>query len=502
MMTTFDDIYVLDLHGNTKKKEKCPDGSKDENVFDIQQGVAIGIFVKKSGVSKRPAMVHHAHLYGLREQFDQDKKSRGELIGGKYYWLAAHDVSSTEWQVVEPSSSQYGFVQSDAQLESEYKIAWSITDVLLRKSVGVVTARDHLTIHWDAKAVMDTVTKFANLPADEARTVFELGKDGQDWSVQMAQDDLQKSGPVADKVANVRYRPFDDRYTYYTGKSRGFVCRPRRETMRHMLAGGNLGLITTRQTRDNWGALATRNIITHKSLAAYDINSLFPLYLYPDPEKTDLFPDEIKSGAPGGRKPNLALEFVEVFAKKLKMKFIPDGKGDRKKTFGPEDVFSYIYTVFHSPEYRRRYADFLKIDFPRLPLTSRPALFRKLCAAGDELVALHLMDAQFDARVTYPISGDDTVEKVRYTDPSESSKTGKAWINKTQYFDGVPPAIWAFTIGGYQVCQKWLKDRKGRKLSNDDMMHYQNIVGALTATTRLMAEIDGAIEQHGGWPIQ
>ena len=182
------------------------------------------------------------------------------------------------------------------------------------------------------------------------------------------------------------------------------------------------------------------------------------------------------------------------------MKFIPDGKGDRKKTFGPEDIFNYMYAVFHSPTYRSRYAEFLKMDFPRLPLTSNPELFRKLCALGDELVSLHLMEKQGKKITGYPVTGDSAVENVRYTEPQCEAR-GRVWINATQYFDGVPKKVWEFHVGGYQVCAKWLKDRKGRKLTYDDLTHYQQIVSALAETIVLMENIDAAITASGGWPI-
>lgn len=184
------------------------------------------------------------------------------------------------------------------------------------------------------------------------------------------------------------------------------------------------------------------------------------------------------------------------------MDFVHDGKGDRVKTFGPEDVFSYMYAVFHSPTYRERYSEFLKIDFPRLPLTSNPDLFRSLCKLGDELVPLHLMEQTATNITSYPIAGDSLVEKVRYTAPGEGSSEGRVWINNTQYFEGVPQSVWEFHIGGYQVCDKWLKDRKGRNLTYADLTHYQNTVSALSETIRLMAAIDDVIEKSGGFPIK
>ena len=177
-----------------------------------------------------------------------------------------------------------------------------------------------------------------------------------------------------------------------------------------------------------------------------------------------------------------------------------DGHGT--ETFGPEDVFDYMYAVFHSPTYRSRYAEFLKIDFPRLPLTSKKKLFRKLCALGEELVNLHLMEKHGPEMTAYPVNGDHLVDKIRYKEPDKNNPKGRVWINKTQYFEGVPPEVWEFHVGGYQVCRKWLKDRKGRNLTYDDQKHYQHIVSALSETIRLMSEIDKAIDNHGGWPIE
>jgi predicted helicase len=159
-----------------------------------------------------------------------------------------------------------------------------------------------------------------------------------------------------------------------------------------------------------------------------------------------------------------------------------------------------MYAVFHSPTYRTRYGEFLKIDFPRLPLTSNTVLFRELCEFGDRLVGQHLMEKFGSVMTTYPIDGNHLVEKVEYL--ASSNQRERVYINKTQYFNGVPAEVWEFYVGGYQVCYKWLKDRKGRSLSYEDIQHYQRIVAALAETVTLMAKIDETIEEHGGWPIE
>jgi hypothetical protein len=270
--------------------------------------------------------------------------------------------------------------------------------------------------------------------------------------------------------------------------------------MQHMLGGPNVGVICTRQTRDEWGILATSGICGHKACAAYDINSLAPLYLLKvaDGEQATFLPPQ---GA--ARTPNLSEAFVGVVANKLVLDFIPDGKGDLESTFGPEDIFHYMYAVFHSPTYRERYAELLRIDFPRLPLTSDLGLFRALAEKGEELVALHLMESPaLDHTITkFPITGSNEVEKVRYVEETseEDLAPGRVYVNKTQYFQGVEREVWEFHIGGYQVLHKWLKDRKGRTLSYDDVTHYGKIVVALKETIRLMEEIDEVIPS---WPIE
>ena len=276
----------------------------------------------------------------------------------------------------------------------------------------------------------------------------------------------------------------------------------------HFIGKPNLGLITTRQTREPFSALAANGICgQHKIVAKYDGSSVFPLYAYVSEkfgtgEQIKLLdcPSCVKISK--GRIPNLNPDFVSAFASRLGLSFVSDGHGDLSSTFGPEDVFHYIYAVFHSPTYRQRYAEFLKIDFPRVPMTASPELFRKLCLLGEELVALHLLESPYLSQLVtrYPVVGDNIVEKgfpkfVAY----EEGAPGYVYINKAQYFEGVPKEVWEFHVGGYQVCEKWLKDRRGRQLSFDDLMHYQKVVVALKETIRLMAEIDRAIP---GWPIE
>jgi len=304
-----------------------------------------------------------------------------------------------------------------------------------------------------------------------------------------------------DTIKPILYRPFDMQYIVY---SKQVVTRPRSEVMRHMLSRKNVGLITGRQVNNSFQHVFCANEIMNDctvSSGTKERSYLFPLYLYPDNTKDSLWTAEEPINTPGGRRPNFSPAFITTISNKLNITFILNGKGDLQQTFGSEDVFNYIYAIFHSPMYRQRYAEFLKIDFPRLPLTSNAQLFRELCKLGEKLVSLHLMEKYGQNMPKYPVPGSNIVEKVEYTQPIDTPEQSRVWINKTQYFEGVPPQVWEFHVGGYQVCQKWLKDRKGRELSYDDIKHYQRIVAALAETIQLMEQIDATIEEHGGWPI-
>jgi len=471
LMQDFDEIYVLDLHGNSLKKEKAPDGSADQNVFDIQQGVAISFFVKYHKASKKPAKVFHAELWGKREE--------------KYAWLEKQDVKTTDWEALKPSSPFYLFIPQDMRLRSEYEHYWKVTEMMPVNSAGIVTARDNLTIHESRQTIMETIKDFVSLEPETAREKYQLGEDAQDWKVHLAQEDIRNNEVDDSYVTPILYRPFDKRYTYYTGKTKGFICRPRHEVMQHILAGENVGLITRRQMLPSQPCtyFYTSNHLISDGVIRSDnrgSESLFPLYLYPT-EKEEFLNGNGK--AKPKRKPNFAPKFIKDVETRLKLQFIEDGTGDFATTIGPEDIFHYMYAVFHSLTYRQRYAEFLKIDFPRLPLTRDKTLFQQFANLGEQLVAIHLMEADIESDSGYPIEGDNRVDKITY-------KNEKVYINKTQYFDNVTEAVWQFQIGGYQVCQKWLKDRKGRQLNYDDCNHYLYILAALEHTIQLMADID------------
>ena len=407
LMNAFTDIYILDLHGNAKKKEKCPDGSKDENVFDIQQGVAIGIFVKEAG-KQGPAKVHHAEFWGLR--------------GSKYESLFATNVAITSWEHFRPKSPSYLFVSQNNTFLEEYQNGWKVLTIFPVNASTVTTARNDFSMAYDSKTLVARIRdlRCEDIEDEVVRQKYKL-KDVSYWNLRSAREQLSRIKTVDSFVKPYCYRPFDFRQVFYHES----VCeRLRLEVMQHM-KHGNVALLTHRpQSPGEFTFAYCTRLIGDQCVAANKTvgggNSFqFPLYLFPDegngkdvqrglaveiPERPTI---------PGRRRPNLNPAFVADMEKRLGLNFVPDGRGDRKKTFGPEDVFHYMYAVFHSPTYRTRYAEFLKIDFPRVPLTSNVKLFRSLCRLGAELVTLHLLESPKLAKpiVRFPVKGANLVEK-------------------------------------------------------------------------------------------
>jgi predicted helicase len=378
LMEEFSEIYILDLHGNTKTKEVSPDGTPDENVFDIQQGVAICILVKKSHADGL-ARVFHADLYGQREL--------------KYEWLISQnkDMSSVNWEEIKPSAPFYIFKQQSTELLPEYKSGWKVTEIFQTTSTGIKTHRDHFVIDFDADNLKERIEQFRGsaLSNDEIRQKFKL-PDTHDWKLPSQRKELQQIDNWEERFTKCLYRPFDRRSIFYHGV---LIDRPRPEVMEHLLKP-NLTLLTMRRIRtDDYQHFLVSNCIVGKdAVSIEDACYVFPLYLYPVSDNTIrqrfMFDD-----VPGavGRRINLSTKFTKDFTQKLGLEFIGDGLGNLETTFGPENIFHYMYAIFYSPIYRERYAEFLKIDFPRLPLTGNVELFRALCGLGADLVALHLL---------------------------------------------------------------------------------------------------------------
>ncbi len=468
LMNSFDEIYLLDLHGNSLKKEKCPDGSKDENVFDIRQGTAIALFIKNRNNNK-DRKVFYSELWGMRKE--------------KYDRLINNDITTTKWQEIAPKSEFYLFVPRDEKLLELYEKSPKITDIFPINSVGIVTARDKLTIQFTPEKVWTTILNFSRLDNELARMSYNLGKDVRDWKVEFAQKDLIDSGLDKNKIIPILYRPFDIRYTYYTGKSRGFHCMPRSNVMRHMMHE-NLALCVGRAgqvvgAEKLWNIVFCSNHIEDFNLFYRGGSSNFPLYLYPD--KKDLSAGSTQAGLFSDlkeskeRKPNISGKIFSTLSETYKTR--PN----------PEDIFYYIYAVFYSNTFRAKYAEFLKTDFPRVPFTKDKRLFKKLAEYGKRLADLHLMQSpELDSPVAkFQGTGDKRVDKIKYDKEGE-----RVYINNDQYFERIPETIYQYQIGGYQVCNKWLKDRKGKVLSLDDIKHYCKVATAINHTINIQKSID------------
>ena len=436
LLKTYDKIYTIDLHGNSKKKETAPDGSADVNVFDIMQGVSINLFVKTG--KKKPSelgKVFHFDLYGKREF--------------KYNLLTENTIGSIKYKELPNVSPNFFFVNKDFEAQNQYSKGFLISDLFSINNVGIATAKDAILINYKKDDLISNVENFYSIEADKSL------------------------------IKSISYRLFDDRYIYYDLK---IVERAREKIMYNFLKGENLGLSLCKQfkTGDNYFHAFISNKIIESSYVSNrtsEITSTFPLYKYPDKNGQQTI--DISSE----RTPNLNTDIVKEISGKIGLTFTNE-KELTKDTFAPIDILDYIYAVLHSPTYREKYKEFLKIDFPRVPYPKDKNTFWQLVKLGGEIRQIHLLESVVVEKPIskYPHTGTNVVGKTKY-------ENGKVYINETQCFEDVPEVAWNFYIGGYQPAQKWLKDRKDRELQIDDIRHYMKIIVALTETDRLMKEI-------------
>ena len=493
LLQSFDEIYILDLHGNGKKKESAPDGSKDENVFDIMQGVSINIFVKKGNSVASGASCHSRRLSSLDGDDRESPLARVfhyELYGKrseKYHYLKTHFIKDVTWQELNPHTPQYFFVPKDFSAQSEYEKGFKIDELMNVYNSGIQTKRDALNIFFDENDAAEIKKDFVNLSAYDLSQKYDV-KDGRDWQVVSAKNDLMKNEIIANKID---YRPFDVRWTNYTGKTKGIMGYPRFKTNCNIIGKENLVLTTCRQlsTFDFQHIFVTTHIsdLNSVSLQTKEQSYVFPLFLYPTENEANLGEQ---------RKPNLD----ETIWRKIDACLEGDsrfrGKDNQEGHITtPEQVFDYIYGVLHTPSYREYYREFLKIDFPRIPYPKNAEEFNRIAAVGEKLRKLHLMqEIPQPLTVSFNIPGDNVVSEVRYEkeipDRVGEDKVGKVFINKSQCFENVPELAWNFYIGGYQPAQKWLKDRKNRTLTYDDIEHYRKIIAILIETHNLMQELE------------
>lgn len=479
---------ILDLNGNAKRDD-AKGHPGDENVFDIQQGVAISLMWlnrKKDGL----ADLDHASLFGSRA-------AKTAALSGA--------MRPEEFQQIRPSPEYYLFESGDVSRHAEYDRWLKLDEVMPFGGTGVKTNRDHFVIDFDDEALIHRMQMFRDptLRDSEVQERLSLGEN-YTWKISK-QRSLFREDTDHDRLRDIEYRPFDTRRIYY---QRHVVYNPRFSTMAQ--AGvGNVFLLLCRQQFETGfrHAFVTRRMFECCVVSAKsrEITSGFPLYVSQQGDKGSvlLFDDAT-------RRVNLS----NAFTMRLKAavgSIVPDELASRSEqagTLGWADyVLNYIYAILYSPGYRQRYAESLKLDFPRVPVPRSKRLFQDLAGLGGEIVALHLMESP---KLDRPMTS--------YTGPTDPQVTRVGWSDNTVWLDvaaqnksqkaqpgtigfkGVPEALWNFHIGSYQVCEKWLKDRRGRVLTSDDISHYQRIVVALQETLRIMGEIDKVINGHGGWP--
>jgi len=457
LINSFNAIYILNIHGGTLKKEKCPNGSKDENVFDIMQGVSIALYVKKKN-NRKECEIFYADLWGLRDE--------------KNKFLSEKSIKNTDWQKLKPTTPYYFLIPREEKGRKVYESYRKLTDIFPINSVGIVTARDKFAVDFDRHVLRRRIELFRDLsvPHEFIRQTFKL-KDTSTFKMVNSRNILAKDENWSNCYTNILYRPFDKRHIYYT---KSVVERPLLKVMHNMLQD-NLGLIGMRQYAydvPNYNYAFVTDIITESRIFVSNrgIASVFPLYLYPVVENRDIFS---KKKASAEKQVNINQSIMSTLSKIY------------RKELSPEDIFYYVYSILFSCIYRTVYAEFLKIDFPRVPFTKNIKLFEKLREYGKRLTELHLLQsAELDPPVAkFQGKGDDKVEKVSY-------EKGNVLINRNQYFEDIGKEIWEYQIGGYQVCGKWLKDRKGRNLSLDDIKHYCRLVTALKKTMEIQEKID------------
>jgi predicted helicase len=508
----FEKIDLIDLGGQIS--ERANRKVIDENVFDIEQGVSI--FLGRTFVDQ-PSHISYLRVEGTRDhKSDILLKSNGLISflnvfpkSPNYLWLPQNDLSNT--------------------LEAEYDSGFRLDELMPLNSGAIITSRDSLLLDFDDTSLLIKVFKFGDSPAGDLNIFDELDFSAKpSWDIEAAKRSVRedrKNGHGQTRLKKLLYRPFDPRSVYYDTK---LIDTPSAPVSRHLYAVNNLVLLTPRvKNLDKFDHIFVSTFPAEKKVASHDrATQMFPLFLSPEGLDTQVkrpnfvsseanrFGQEIDlgytDGIQRGQQESFGTDYRKVKAEQTSfLEAAWDGRGDLIKTFGPRDLFDWIYAVLHAPSYRLRFAEFLKSDFPRIPTPATRDLFEKLVKLGRDLVALHLLKTDEALILKNPDIRFAGSGEARVTKGYPEYENGKVMINATRWFEDVPSETWAFHVGGYQVCEKWLKDRAakggknpspGRVLTDEDILHYRRIVTSLTETRRLMAEIDKTIEAHGGWP--
>lgn len=439
-------------------------------------------------MTKKPAQVFHFDLYGKRED--------------KYTFLNENSMQTIDWNELQPQEPELFFVPKNFEVKGEYDKGFSVNELFPLNGVGLTTAHDEFVIKEKKDELLKFYQNFQNSPRDAEYLHKEFNVNKKTgWDILQGYDNIKNEKDLSKFLQPISYRPFDDRFIFYEDK---LVWRTVRKIMNHFLNGENLGIVFRKQQPDSLDLyiFCSNKIISDGYIRSDNKGgeSIAPLYLYPDTKGQQSLTGLEIENEKQERIPNLNPEIVNQISKKLGIPFVAEtlrqAQCDRTE-FAPIDLLDYIYAVLHSPTYREKYKAFLKIDFPRVPYPKDLSTFEKLTNLGSELRQIHLLESPIVGNyiTQYPEDGNNVVVKPRFEiNPNRVLNSvrvvGKVYINETQYFANVPEVAWNFYIGGYQPAQKWLKDRKNRELSYEDILHYQKIIVALSETDRIMKEID------------
>ena len=524
ILRTFDVLYILDLGGNPVKNLGRSD--PDENVFDIRDaGVAIALFVKTSQSTELGKLYHNVRR-GTRSE--------------KEHYLFTHSVDDTEWKELAPVEPDYLFVPRSASIQEEWDQHEAVTSIFTLGGPGVKTNRDNLTIHFTEEEAWSTAVEFVRIPEADARERWKLppaNVESKGWHYESAKADLilqfakRDFNPTAKATGSptkarkqlvrpITYRPFDIRWTVWTGTTQGYIAWPSTDAMKHYLNARdnkgryhNLGLVTARQNASGRADhfFVTRLPTEMKTAESTRGSLTFPLYKYLD--------DGVEALFGSNRETTLSTSWATSLAAVTGLRYTADGPGDLTDTFGPEDALAYVYGVLYAPSYRQHFIEQLRSDYARIPLPPSGDLFRSICRIGHRLIGLHTGDpigGIESGQASFPVAGTNEVENLtatglppRYTPAGyilpggEVPQEGRVWLQAfrrkstftPQYFAGVDPNVWNYTIGGHQVLLKWLRARIGRVMTVDDLTHFLRTANALHATLELESKIDVHVRQ-------
>ena len=451
LLRVFDAIYIVNLHGNNRIKEKTPEGGKDENVFDIQAGVSINLFVKHKEPKNAQAKLYYRDLYGLRKE--------------KLAALQTLHLDNADWKELTPVAPYYFFVQKEFMLKNEYVIGFALNDLFIEKSIGIKTSKDDFVVCLKQIVCDKQLEEALRSTPERYRTIYDLGDDKKDWDVSRTLLDIvENTSNHSGVIVPYIYRPYDVRYVFYTGRTNGIIARPRFQTLGSLLYKDNYALCATRYVanREYRHCFVASSVI---DLHAVSDTYAFPLYKLPD--GWNYTPAELVAGKTRNGKP-IELELnmrPEILAK------ISEAVGELVKG---EEVFDYIYGVLHDKEYRTKYFEFLKIEYPRIPYPKDKTEYQRYVTIGEKLRRLHLMDEtlQIPLITTFDVAGSNQIEFVKYDE-------GKVWINDAQYFNNVLQSVWNHYVGAYQPARLWLQKRIGRRLDFDDVNWYLRVCATI-----------------------